>query len=152
MNKFVIVLAAILAISSAQTFLCEENDRSANKLCTDIFEPVCGIKQPNLQGGKPIRATFSSHCNACKDSSVVFVAQGACEAYPENGIFCHPNSVNNKMCPMIFSPVCGMIQNGFMLCQGGNCVETFSNGCQACASGSFFYTPGECTYHIQQEQ
>ncbi|KAL4450368.1 hypothetical protein ABPG74_009074 [Tetrahymena malaccensis] len=152
MNKFIIVFTAILAISSAQTFLCEEKDRAANKLCTDIYEPVCAIKQSNLQGGKPLRNTFSSHCNACKDSSVLFVAEGPCEAYPENGTFCHPNSINNKICPMIYSPVCAMVQNVFMLCRGGPCVQTYGNGCQACSSGSFFYTPGQCLNKPEESQ
>jgi len=50
--------------------LCSPESRDPNMLCTQVYEPVCGL---------PIKETFSNGCTACLNEVVEYYVEGECQ-------------------------------------------------------------------------
>ncbi|EAR91446.1 kazal-type proteinase inhibitor 1 (macronuclear) [Tetrahymena thermophila SB210] len=143
MYKLTIALFAILAVCTAVNTKCSDLERT-NQFCSMIYKPVCGITVSKENSNKTNKVTFPNRCHACKSSETLFFAEGACNSYPENAVFCHPDAVNNKMCTKEYIPVCGIYEKT-VNCIKAPCGETYPNKCHACISGkSSYFVPGNC--------
>ena len=58
-------------------------------------------------------------------------------------VFCAKNNDELKICTMQYVPVCGQNPD--------HSWQTYSNGCDACASGATKYLPNSCEYQDQNE-
>lgn len=64
---------------------CKPSDRKNNTVCLDVYMPVCGWFNTNIQClVYPCAAAYSNSCNACIDSKVVYWIAGECPVPPLN--------------------------------------------------------------------
>ncbi len=60
-------------------------------------------------------------------------------------VTCTPEMSAAEVCPAIYAPVCGLVEIQCITTPCNPILETFSNGCSACASGNVIsYSEGAC--------
>jgi len=104
-------------------------DFAATARCGFFINPVCGY---NNNAGR--FETFLNECIGCSTNSIraQYFFRAECPGKPVT--YC---DTRTEICPQIYSPVCGMRNDGT--------TKTYSSDCNACSDGQvIFHTPGEC--------
>lgn len=116
-----------------------------SSFCTKELRPVCGYFDPSkVQCVKaPCAQTFNNSCEACSNSNVMNWTIGNCktQVFPDPKPLPLPNicNIRSQICPMIFSPVCGIYDPAKVQCKKAPCGKTYGNSCQACGDEKVQY-------------
>lgn len=112
-------------------------------VCAEIYEPVCGIENRNIQCittpcDNQFYKTYGNQCHAINANSPI-VHEGECGEKEGEPV--------GQACTREYDPVCGA-QNSTRPCLSAPCPKleynTFGNQCEANAAGAIFLFSGEC--------
>ncbi len=137
---------------------CTDEERK-NKVCAEIFKPVCGIfKETIVCITSPCGKTFSNKCEACMSDDVAYIQNGKCDTNPRpkptkpeippqkiDYVKCEKRQTK---CKDFEEPVCGFFMQP-EACTKPPCnkdSQEFKNSCEACrAKDVMHYTKGKCS-------